>query len=115
VEWSESAKRLVPCNRFDCADPHAADELLNQSKPLSPSTMDGCEALMKSRGWSSGAVAHIRSGKALYVVTCNRGEEWIVGKGVTQHAAWKHAVKRAEFDSRRFRGKVYPLPARECC
>lgn len=72
------------------------DELLKLSKPFSLRKLDGYEALLKSKGWSSDAVVCIRDGKTVYVVACNRDEELIVGKGENQRTAWKHAVKQAD-------------------
>jgi hypothetical protein len=85
-----------PANDFRPAARYGADELLNLSKPLTLTTIGGYEALLKSKGWSPGAVACIRNGKTFYVVACNRGEELIVGKGENQRAAWKHVVEKAE-------------------
>jgi hypothetical protein len=95
VEISESEKHRAPNSEVEPVAPDAADQLLDQSKPLSPSTIESCDVLLKSKGWSSGAVAHIQDGKTVYVVTCNRGPEWILGKGETQLTAWKDAAKRA--------------------
>jgi len=76
--------------------PDAAEQLLNQSKPLAPLTVEDCEALLNTKGWSTVAMVCIRNGKTMYIVTCTRRAECIFGKGETQREAWQDAVKQAE-------------------
>jgi hypothetical protein len=69
---------------------------LNGRALFHPQIDGSIEAILKTKGWSSGAMACIQGGKTLFVVTCNRGRDWIIGKGETERAAWKDAAKQAD-------------------
>ena len=88
----------------------AAVQLLKLGKPLALLTIRGCEALLKSKGWSASVVACIRDGKAMYVVACDRGEELIFDEGKNLLAAWKRVVTRADLSLMR---EVVPARGRD--
>jgi hypothetical protein len=74
----------------------AGDQLLNESWRVSTETSGGCEMLMNAQGWSSASMAYVRGDAVRYLVSCNRGNDWLLAHGDTEHQAWKDVIKQSE-------------------
>jgi hypothetical protein len=54
------------------------------------------ESLLKANGWIGSVTSVIENGQRVYIVSCARNGEVIIGKGATQIDAWKSACKQTQ-------------------
>jgi hypothetical protein len=67
----------------------------SEQSDSAPKTIEDHEHLLKALGWGMASMVCLRNGSTVYLVTCNRDKDWLIGNGDSQLKAWQDAAEQA--------------------
>lgn len=82
-----------PAARFFCAKANAV--MPDDIRANEDITIDEAAAWLHRTGWSAGDLATRTAAGLMWMVFAHRREQRIIGRGDTQHAAWRTALDTA--------------------